>query len=267
MIVWTGTLYFRRRGAARIVGVLLALSLLTVVHRLANPEADLMVEYRFYPTLAPLCVLLAWGVDRLTGLAGGGSRRVVASVVAMVALVAGGIVLSARRAQTWQSTASLVADVLSQYPLQNRARKELQDADVRAGYWTETLRQQPAILVAVGQLRDFNARSTNRSYDVVPIVTSYIATEGNYALALVHLGRAKQGLQHVNEIPGSLPNGAMKEPIYKAAWLYARARVEETVGQDEEAIRDLSQSQRLAPRSETGRALQRVQTEAKTALP
>ena len=260
VILGAVTLYWQRQtAAARLVGTLLLLALWSLVHRLANPDSDLMVESRMYPALPALCVLLAWGADSLASRVRHRRPRLLAASMTVSVLVLAGATLSALRAQTWHSPETLAADVLAQYPLQNRVRKEVQDADVRAGYWTETLKRQPAMRLAAAQVRDFNGRSATRGYDLPTMINTHIATEGNCALALAKLGQARSAFEHLDWILNSLPPGATKDPVYKAALYYARGRVEAATHHKEMAVRYFFESRKLVDRPETERALRRAE--------
>lgn len=262
LAVW---LYFRRSGPARAVGTLLCIILLDLVHRLANPDASLMVESRMYPALVPICILLAWGLDRLCGLRGDEktSRRPLLAAYAVGALVVAGVVLSALRAQVWSNTRTLVHDVLAQYPLQFAAWQEIQEADVRAHYRSETLKDQDPIRAALEGSLIYNTHSPERKYFPGPLLLAHIRSEGNVALALASLGRRHDAANQMEWIKKSVPNSGEIAAACQAEYLYMEALVNEAVHHPGDAMTDLAASYRLTGNPEALRALRRVRLELK----
>lgn len=261
VIVGVGLLYLRRRGPSWAVGTLLAIALWAVVHRLGNPKADLMVESRLYPALGPVCVLLAWGLDRLLQRVREPGARLAAAGVVMGGLVAAGATLSALRARTWHRPETLVASVLAQYPYQNRARQELQDADVRGGRWAAALKHQPAMTAAIQAVRNANARGGARSYDTDGLLATYLATEGNCALALANLGESQAAFARLDRLRGTLRAVVLNEPANRAEFLYEYGRAEAAVHDWQTAENDLAASEQMLRRPQTLRELRRVQFE------
>ena len=265
VLVGTAWFFFRGRGATRAASVLAALVLLDLLHRLANPAADLMVESRMYPAMWPLCVLIAWGIGmkaegRRQKAEGGEEANFLGVRWAVVlVLVAGCAVLSERRAQVWGSRETLVANIVAQYPFQGRAYQELQDADVRAEYWTETLKDQKAILLAVTGAIHFNETSPVRKYDPSALLITHVQSEGNCALALAELGFKKQAVAHLQWLQQSLHPGNPGAREFGANFLYAAARVNEATGSREEAINNLHQSLALGGGNRAERELRRVE--------
>ena len=264
-------LCLRPRGTARAVGVLLALVLLDLLHRLANPNGEMMVEARMYPAMWPLCLLIAWGIGKAEGRgqkdaktdAGDGRREVEGSGAAawsvVLLLVAAGIVLSARRAQTWEDPDTLVADIVAQYPLQARAYQVRQDTDVRAGRWTEVLLDQPPIREALRGEAEFNARSTTRGYDPSAALIVRVVSGGNYALALANLGQKQEAISHLAALRDENRPGDPAAQDFTARLLYAAGRVNEVRHRNDEAIDYLRESVRLGGGSAAERELRKAE--------
>ena len=264
LLAGTAALFVRGRGAARAAGVLAALVLLDLLHRLANPAADVMVESRMYPAMWPLCVLIAWAVgwkaegrnpeaeSRAEG------RLLAVRWVVVVALVSGCAVLSARRAQVWGSREALVQNVVAQYPYQARAYQEIQDADVRAGYWTETLKDQAPIRAALAGAVAFNARSPARKLEPNALLLTHVQSEGNYALGLAELGFKKEAVGQIVWLQKSLQAGHGTTRELSANLWYAAGRVDEALGSDQEAGNFFQQSIRENGSMASERALRRL---------
>ncbi len=258
-----GWLYLRRGAAAggsRTVGVLLGVALLEIVYRLANPNEELMVEARMYPALGPLCILLAWGLDRLVRWRKDGqmAQRPLLAACLLGTLLAGGIALSARRALTWRDTPTLVANIVAQYPNQGRAWQELQNAHMRAGAWTEAMRDQTPIRAALERMLAFNRHNRDRQYFPGQVWLTHTASEGNYALALAKLQRTREAFAHLAWVQKSVPTESEVAAGCQGEFLYARGLVNEAAGQDDAAVKDLRESQRLTVNPEAKRELRRM---------
>ena len=152
--VLAGTVVLWCRARTRPAALLLALTLLAVLHRLANVSGELMVEYRMYPAMLFLCILLAWGLERLP------ARSLILGL-----LVTAGAGLSILRARDWRSPDTLAANIVAQYPLQARARQELQEADIRAERWPAVVSEQAGIRRALDGVDAFNRSQPLRWYD------------------------------------------------------------------------------------------------------
>ena len=262
LLVLTVFLWWRG-GRARAVGTMLALTLWFLLHRLANPGEEPMVESRMYPVMWPLCVLLAWGIGAFEGRRQKAEDRrgsiLVAEWVVVLSLVAGCAVLSERRAQTWGSLDTLVADVMAQYPFQAQALESLQDRDVRADYWVETGKAQVPIRDALNNALAYNAHSSERGYDPDALLIVHVRSEGTYALALAELGRRKEALAHLDWLGRSLKQGRQPPREFQAEYLYAVGRVMAAVGQKDAAINYLVGSYQMGKGSEAERELRKVE--------
>ena len=241
LIAGTATFFARGRGVTRAASVLVALVLLDLLHRLAHLAENLMAESRMYPAMWPLCVLIAWAIGWKAEGKDENSLLVVRWAV-VVGLVIGCAVMSERRAQVWSSRETLVANVVAQYPFQGRAYQETQDADVRAQYWTETLKDQLPIRAALNGAVAFNDRSPVRKYDPNSLLITHVESEGNYALALAKLGFKKESVAQLVWLQKSLHGGNAATREFNADLLYASGRVNEALGNDQEASNNLNQS-------------------------
>ena len=239
-IAATVALCQRRRPAARAAGALAAVALLDIVHRLANVSGELMVEYRMYPAMLPICLLLAWGLDGLRQLAE--TRYNPPPVVArsiLAGIVAACLLASARRTLDWRSLDALVANVVAQYPANGRARQELQEADLRAGRWESALARQPGIRQACDDALAFNTAHSLRKYEPAYLTMARILSEGNTALALARTGKRSRAFAHLTWIHTVMDESHFAHPFFWGAYYYASAMVHDTVGERQDAIDDL----------------------------
>ena len=225
----------------RAAGLLGALALLAVLHRCFIVSSELMVEYRVYPAMMFLCLLLAWGCDRWRGTAPGRAGR-----VALGMLVGGWIVLSAARTLDWRNSETLRANIIAQYPLQARARQEAQEADIRAGRWQAVLDRQPEIRMAMDAALAYNRAQNRRWYDVDLLTLTRVASEGNDAMALAHLGRMREARAHCAWLMNAMEANHVTERMYWGNFYYARGMVYDMARQPNEAVLDLRQGYEMS---------------------
>ena len=237
----------RRSPTVRAAGVLAAVALLDITHRLANVSAELMVEYRMYPAMLPICVLLAWGLDGL--LHSAVARWRLPSVVPRAVLgliVAACAATSMRRALDWRSLDALVANVVAQYPCNARARQELQEADIRAGRWGSVVARLDGIRRAFDDAMAFNAARSTRRYDTDELTMTRIISEGNAALGAAREGHRADAFARLTYLHTVMDNNHLTLPLYWASYYYASALVHDTVGEHADALDDLRVSTDLA---------------------
>ena len=232
----------------RAASALGAVALLDILHRLANVTGELMVEYRMYPVMTVLCVLLAWGWDGLASrLAARGNRWQPAAAWAGAGLLVACVVLSARRTLDWRSSDALAANVVAQYPLQARARQEVQEADLRAHHWQAALDRQAAIRQALDGQAAFNQAQSHRRYDPALVTLTRVASEGNDVEALARLGRLSEARAHLAWLRGRMEANGLQEKMYWALFYYASGRVHDAAGERADALADLRDSEEMIP--------------------
>ena len=250
----------QRRPAVRAAGTLAAVALLDIMHRLANVSSELMVEYRMYPALLPLCVLLAWGLDEARRRAEG--RWTLPPALARTILggiVAAGVVVSARRTLDWRSSEALVANIVAQYPYNARAWQELQEADVRAGRWQAVIARQDDVRRAFDGAVAFDAAHAARKYDLDELTLVRIVSEGNTARALARLGRRAEAFARLTWIH-TVMDQSVRDPFLWSMYYYTSATVHDAVGERQDALDDLRVSAELYPvQPYTTRQLRRYQ--------
>jgi hypothetical protein len=155
----TGLIPTRHRMALRGWALLILLALLPLLIRFGYVNAEHFVEYRAYPSVPWLMLMLG------TGLVAVGSRfpalqRLPLFAGAAVAVV--WILLSIQRNQTWHSREDLARDVLQKYPLNDRAMTQLQDAGLDTGNLQEIKDLHLRVLSLEGEYGSYNAGHTDR---------------------------------------------------------------------------------------------------------
>ena len=150
---------FRNGNATRrSLGLLLLFVLIPFAMRMLYMNIEILVEYRAYHALPWVGLLAGCG---LTALA----ARLYPSKLRW--LPAAGLItcftlLSAQRGVVWRSGTSLAQNVLQQYPLNNRARTQLQSFDLDAGNYGAVLRRHEEILSVRDQINTRNQQQAGR---------------------------------------------------------------------------------------------------------
>ena len=159
----------------------------------------------------------------------------------------GWIVLSALRTLDWRSAETLSANILAQYPLQARARQEVQEADILRGRWQAVVDRQKDIRAALDGAQAFNRAQPRRWYDQTLGTLTRITSEGNYALGLAHPGRPREARAHCAWLLDAMQANGVTTPAFWACFYYVRGRVYDATGQHDEAMLDLSQAGETSP--------------------
>ena len=241
----TAGLWFRAR--TRPLALLLTLAWLAILHRLADVSSELMVEYRIYPAMVFLCIALAWGLDSLlTRLKIDWARPAL-----LASLLVACTVLSMLRTRDWRSPETLAANVIAQYPLQARARQEVQEADIRAGHWQSVLARREGIIRALDAMAAFSQSQPVRRYDYSLAVLTRVSTEGNYAQGLVHTGHGGAAFAHLSQLMEDLRENGLTEAIYWSTGLLCPRDGPRGPGPD------CGRGERSAPQRGAGPVLQR----------
>ena len=241
VLALTAALWFRRR--TRPVALLLALTLLAILHRLGNITGELMVEYRMYPAMAFLCLALVWGLDDF--LARRAFRRVHPAILLLLVTICAA--LSILRTRDWRTPETLAANITAQYPLQARARQEVQEADLRAGRWSSVVAAQDDIRHALDGQEAFNKSQTVRRYDYILEALTRVSSEGNYAQGLARTQDEWAAYDHLDRLSRAVQGNGLTETVYPAMIFYARGMIHAAFGPEEAAVADLRRSQEFMP--------------------
>ena len=162
LLIGSATVAWRRRFSPRRgLGMLLLLAIIPLAMRLLYVNSELMVEYRAYSVLPWACLLAGCGFQALAASFARRSMPRLAWVPA-AALIACFVLFSASRGRVWQSSIELAADALAQYPLNNRARNQLQYYDFHAGRYAAVLERHEEVLAAVRTMVALNAKNEGK---------------------------------------------------------------------------------------------------------
>ena len=140
------------KTARRGVGLLVVFCLIPFAMRLLYVNIEIMVEYRAYSALPWVGLLGGAGLARLAGRWKESKLRWLPAAALIVLFT----VLSAERGAVWRSGTSLAENVLAQYPLNNRARTQLQSFDLDAGEYGAVLDRHAEILAVRDKITQLN---------------------------------------------------------------------------------------------------------------
>ena len=223
-------------GQVRAFGLLLCFILIPFAMRFLYMNTEIMVEYRAYHALPWVGLLAGWGLTAL-------SQRLQSAPLPSgklcwlpaATLVAVFTLLSAKRGSVWRSGTSLAEDVLAQYPLNNRARTQLQSFDLDAGRFPAVMERHAEILKVRDQINALNATTAGRtSIDPVRADASVIGSYQFAVLARAEMEGCVKALAFADQSIASLKTSLPRYFSQKSsgdvvdAWplLEARAAVE-----------------------------------------
>lgn len=149
------------RDWRRLCGVLVLLALFPVLLRFGYSVRELMVEYRVYPAMPWVGLLIG------VGLSGVWAKRRLAGLVVVTAVVAASVAFSMTRSRVWWSEERLASDVVTRYPLNIRGMTQLQGVAFRAGDYDAVIALQERIVAAFEESELYNeAHAGVRGYDM-----------------------------------------------------------------------------------------------------
>lgn len=159
LLLGTALLAFRKGSAARRgLSLMLLLALIPFAMRLLYVNIEIMVEYRAYNALPWICLLAGCGFAALTARLPYPRLRWAPAA----ALIAVFTILSAQRSAVWRSGAALAENVLAHYPLNSRARTQLQSFDIDAGNYAAVLRRHDEVLATRDRINVLNAATRGK---------------------------------------------------------------------------------------------------------
>ena len=180
----------------RFYGGIAMLALAPLLLRFLYPISELMVEYRIYPAMPWVALLVGIGFaalyqknERVTRIAG---------TLLVVVCVSGSIM----RSLVWQDVTVLAQNVLDQYPTNNRARNELQRAAYLEGDYQRVFELRKDVLDAVAEVRRYNEENVARGrlYNVNQANSWYLKSEAKVALALAEYVGSEPALAHIESV-------------------------------------------------------------------
>ncbi len=149
-----------RRGPAtrRSLGLLLLFALIPFAMRMLYMNIEILVEYRAYHALPWVGLLAGCGLTALAARLSPSKLRWLPAAALIVCFT----LLSAQRGVVWRSGTALAQNVLEQYPLNNRARTQLQSFALDAGEFGTVLRRHEEILAVRDQINAVNRQQAGR---------------------------------------------------------------------------------------------------------
>lgn len=180
LLIGAAVMAFKSGGRARrSLGLLLVFCFIPFAMRMLYVNIEIMVEYRAYHALPWVGLLGGCGLARLAGRWKASPLRWLPAATIIVLFT----VLSAERGAVWRSGTSLAENVLAQYPLNNRARTQLQSFDMDAGEYGAVLDRHAEILAVRDKITLLNdAAGGSRFIDPLRADTNVI---GSYQFAVL----------------------------------------------------------------------------------
>ena len=157
---------------------------------------EMMVEYRTYPSLPWLAVLIASLIAWISSRATLKPEVIRICTVAFVVFLGA---LSISRSILWSKPSALARDALRQYPDNNRARAALMKQWLLREQFEEVEQEHQAMLASVGKMTAFNSRvDASRRYDPQRLIGDWMVGEISYAPALMQLKGPDVALAHMD---------------------------------------------------------------------
>ena len=143
-----------RRGYA----LMLLFALIPFAMRLLYINIEIMVEYRAYNALPWISLLAGGGLASLAGrMPEARLRWLPASAIIVIFTL-----LSMERGKVWRSALLLAEDSIAQYPLNNRARNQLQMFDLYMGDYLSVLSRHEEVLGNYDKIEEANRFTADR---------------------------------------------------------------------------------------------------------
>ncbi len=192
----------------RVIGMLLALALAPLAMRFGYVIRELMVEYRVYPALPWIGLLIGIGLTWIW------SKKQVYGIAATAVVLVSFVTLSQHRSYLWSDADKLLANTLQSYPSNVRAQSLLQLEAFRREDWNAVLEQMINVEKAVRDTFKENSENPHRQYETNRLgqhwseahqyVTFAIAKrDGNEAA----INYADAAIQRMNKVyPGAFIN-------------------------------------------------------------
>ncbi|MBP7951027.1 MAG: hypothetical protein KA004_15350 [Verrucomicrobiales bacterium] len=188
-----GTLVLAKSARLRAWSLVAALALTPLLYRFLYINHEAMVEYRTYPAMPWLCLLLGAGAAVLLAR----RRRVVN--LAMAGALAVLALLSCVRSQVWHDHFAHCEDVLRQYPLNNRARAEIITQSFGSMDWDPIPLLVKEARAAKAETDAFNRSQTRRAYSTYLSTLPMVYIEHYHARYLSVTQGADAGLKRLDE--------------------------------------------------------------------
>lgn len=140
--------------------MLLALALAPLAMRFGYVVRELMVEYRVYPALPWIGLLMGIGLTWIW------SKKQTYGIAAVAIVLTAFVTLCQQRSHLWSDVDKLLVNNIEQYPSDVRAVSLLQLEAFRREDWDEVMRQMLEVEKAVRASFEFNSEQSYRQLEV-----------------------------------------------------------------------------------------------------
>ena len=195
------TAFAIRNPRTRLIGLLFALLLAPLALRFLYPNRELFVEYRAYPALPFFGLLAGLALSSIYERAPAAGKW--AGLGLLIALAG----LSLQRTSVWGSAEWLAEDVIERYPLNNRARTQLQGHAYLSGDYQRVFELATEIRENYVALGAANARmSGSREYDPGRATRNLANCEQLCAYALAEVADSRKALEFTDTVISKFKN-------------------------------------------------------------
>jgi hypothetical protein len=174
------------------------IALFHLVARFGHPVDELMVEYRMYPSMPWIALLLALGVTQLLD----GYKRTELPWLrpaVLTTLVGGCIALSAMRSWTWGDEDRLVRDVIRHYPHNLRAWSiHLSHLAERGEFERLSEMRNVPQQIAMSLIPPRSGKPAVRQFTGEKTYKNYVACQYPLIKALVHTGQVDEAVRRAD---------------------------------------------------------------------
>jgi hypothetical protein len=159
LLISTGLAALRKGATARRgCALMLCFALIPFAMRLLYINIEIMVEYRAYNSLPWIGLLAGCGLASLAARIPQARLRWLPAGAIIVIFT----LLSMERGKVWRSALQLAEDSIAQYPLNNRARNQLQMFDLYMGDYLSVLTRHGEIMANYDKIEEANRLTANR---------------------------------------------------------------------------------------------------------
>ncbi|MGC3989827.1 MAG: hypothetical protein QM796_09155 [Chthoniobacteraceae bacterium] len=208
--------------------LLLGLALAPLLMRWLYLVSELMVEYRTYPCLPFVAMLMAVAVQRWLRK----QPRVAWGVAGTVLVFFSA--LTFQRSLDWRSTDALCTQISTLYPLHLREMNERSTWDLDAGRYEAILDRYPGFLATLNKVMDYNRSTPHRYYDNWPLCV--VNEECMVSEAMAHVKSKWDGQAHLDLTAWRMLQNHIYHPGLWAQWHYSAGNIALLEGDEKSAL-------------------------------
>jgi len=214
--------------------LIIALGLGGLLLRWLYVVSEMMVEYRTYPTMPFVAMLLAGIICHWR------RKQPRLGTAAVCVLLAGFGALAHRRSADWASRDALHAQILRLYPLQLRAMNCLAQDDLREGRYGAILERHPEFVSRLGKVLAFTGNDPHRGYQSWP--WWFVCEECAVAEAIAHTSGPSIGRDYHNLTAWKMNEAQFEHGAFWAEWHLSAGKIASLAGDLKGALRELVQA-------------------------